>query len=72
VLIGIARWLDFHEVADAQRWPRLAALRRRLEADPAVIFALAIENGETPVGSGSFKGHVALAEVIERYGQTAA
>lgn len=72
VLIGIARWLDFHEVADAQRWPRLAALRRRLEADPAVLFALAIENGETPVGSGAFKGHVALAEVIDRYGQAAA
>lgn len=72
VLIGIARWLDFHAVADAGRWPKLAALRRRLEADPAVIFALAIENGETPAGSGALKGHVALGEVIDRYGRKAA
>lgn len=68
VLIGVARWLEFHGVADPERWPKLAELRRRIEADPAVIFATAIENGETPVGSGAFKGHVPLAEVIERFG----
>lgn len=68
VLIGVARWLDFHGIAEPERWPRLAELRRRIEADPAVIFATAIENGETPAGSGAFKGHVPLAEVIERFG----
>jgi glutathione S-transferase len=72
VLIGVARWLDFHEVADAERWPKLAALRLRLEADPAGIFALALENGEAALGSGAFKGHVPLADVIDRYGQRAA
>lgn len=68
VLIGVARWLDFHEVADNRRWPKLAELRARLEADPAVIFAAAIENGERPKGSGACKGHVPLSDVIDRFG----
>lgn len=69
VLVGVARWLDFHKVADAGRWPKLAALRRRLEADPAVVYATAVEDGERPVGVGACKGHVALGEVIERFGR---
>ncbi|HEV7274843.1 MAG TPA: glutathione S-transferase family protein [Devosiaceae bacterium] len=68
LLIGIARWLDFHEVAERSRWPKLATLRQRLEADPAVIYATAIENGETPPGTGACLGHVPLSEVIDRYG----
>lgn len=68
VLIGVARWLDFHGVAEPERWPKLAALRRRIEADPAVIYATAIENGEHPAGSGAHLGQVPLAEVIERFG----
>jgi glutathione S-transferase len=64
VLIGVARWLDLHEVADRARWPRLNALRARLEADPAVRFALAIENGDQPAGSGALLGQLPLAEVI--------
>lgn len=64
LLIGVARWLDFHGVAEAARWPRLAALRARLEADAAVQFALAIENGERPRGSGACRGHVPLADLI--------
>ena len=58
----------FHEVAKAERWPKLAALRRRIEKDPAVAFATAVENGERPAGSGACVGHVSLAEVIERFG----
>ncbi|MGV6873651.1 glutathione S-transferase family protein [Pseudochelatococcus sp. B33] len=69
LFIGVARWLDFHEVADKERWPRLAALRRRLEADPAVIDATAIENGEMRPGSGACVGHLALADLIERFGR---
>jgi glutathione S-transferase len=72
VLIGVARWLEFHEVAEAGRWPQLAALRRRIEANPAVLFALAIEDGLTPPGSGACVGHVPLAQVIERLGQATA
>jgi glutathione S-transferase len=68
VLIGIARWLEFHEVAEVKRWPELAALRARIEADPAVAYAVAVENGERPAGSGACVGHVPLAEVIERFG----
>ena len=68
LFIGVARWLEFHEVADPARWPKLAALRARLEADPAVIYATALESGDTPSGQGLCRGHVPLAEVIERFG----
>ena len=68
LFVGIARWLEFHEVAEPVRWPKLAALRARLEADPAVLYATALETGESAVGSGVCLGHVPLAEVIERYG----
>ena len=68
LFIGIARWLEFHEVADPVRWPKLAALRARLEADPAVAYATALESGESVAGGAKCLGHVPLAEVIERYG----
>jgi glutathione S-transferase len=69
LLAGVGRWLEFHEIADVSRWPRLAAIRRRLEEDPAVLFASALEEGRDATGSGALKGHVPLAEVIERFGQ---
>ncbi len=69
VFIGVARWLDFHEVAPASRWPRIEALRRRLEADPAVRFATALEEGDAAVGSGALRGHMALADVIDCFGR---
>ena len=67
LLIGVARWADFHEAIDPAAYPRLAALRRRIETDPAVRFAQAIENGEAPQGSGAFRGHVPLQDVIARF-----
>jgi glutathione S-transferase len=67
LLAGVARWLEYHELADVARWPRLHTIRQRVEADPAVIFATAIENGETPEGSGACVEHIALAEVIHRF-----
>jgi glutathione S-transferase len=69
LFIGVARWLEFHQVAQTERWPKLTAIRRRLEADPAVMYATALEQGETAPGSGACMGHVPLAEVIERYGK---
>ena len=69
VLIGVARWLDYHEVAPASRWPRIEAVRRRLEADPAVRFATALEDAQAPAVSGALKGHLPLADVIERFGR---
>lgn len=68
LLIGVARWLDFHQVADKDRWPKLAALRSRIESDPAVAYSAALENGERQAGSGVCTGHVELPEVIERFG----
>ena len=67
-LIGVARWAEFHEAINPAGYPRLAALRRRIESEPAVKFAEAIESGETPAGSGALLGHVPLDEVIERFG----
>ncbi len=66
VLIGIARWLDFHEVAEPERWPKLAALRARIDAEPAVKYALALESGQLPVGAGACKGHVELVDLLQR------
>ncbi|MGY4397689.1 glutathione S-transferase [Sphingomonas sp. UYAg733] len=71
VLIGVARWAEFHQAIDASTYPRLAALRARTEAIPAVRFAQAIENGETPDGNGALAGHVPLDEVIDRFGTAA-
>ena len=68
ILAGVARWLEYHEVADVARWPRLAAIRRRVEADPAVIFAIALEDGQTPAGTGALRGQIPLAEIIDRFG----
>lgn len=68
LLIGVARWLELLEVAERTRWPRLSALRSRLEGDAAMRFALAVENGETAEGNGAFQGHVPLADVITRFG----
>lgn len=68
VLIGVARWLDFHQVADKARWPKLAALRARIEADPAVTYATALESGEMQSGNGACRGNVDLTEAIDRFG----
>lgn len=69
VLAGVARWLDFHAVAERRRWPKLEALRTRLEADPAVVYASALENGASDPGAGYCSGHIALADVVARFGK---
>ncbi|UVK44758.1 glutathione S-transferase family protein [Mesorhizobium sp. AR07] len=66
-LIGVARWAEFHQAIDGAAYPKLSGLRRRIEADPAVRYALAVEDGEKPAGSGACLGHVPLAEVIDRF-----
>ncbi|MER8495150.1 hypothetical protein NKH36_12650 [Mesorhizobium sp. M1312] len=43
-------------------YPKQAALRRRIESDPDVRYAQAIEDGEKPAGSGACLGHIPLAE----------
>jgi glutathione S-transferase len=64
VFIGVARWREVHGVPDTGAWPALSALRRRLEADPAVRYAMALEAGEAAAGSGANRGHMALADVL--------
>lgn len=66
---GVARWLDFHRVFDAAAFPRILELRRRVESDPAFIFAQAIETGANPAGTGAMKGQIPLHEVLFRFGR---
>ncbi|MGE6781676.1 glutathione S-transferase family protein [Ensifer adhaerens] len=72
VFAGVARWVDFHEAIDPKdyerNYPRINALRRRIEADPAFRFALAIEDGEPAAGSGAMKGLVPLKDVLAMTG----
>lgn len=63
VFIGVARWAEFHEI-DVSAFKRIQALKRRLEADPAVVFAHAVEDGDQPRGSGACKGYVPMEEVL--------
>lgn len=69
VLAGVARWADFHGVLDVAAYPRLAAVRRRIETDPAFVFALAVESGEWPAGSGAMMGQVPLADLLARFAE---
>lgn len=59
---GIARWNDFHRAVDRSAYPRVAQLYERLEADPAVRFAHAIEEERQAKSAGSFLGHVTIEE----------
>jgi Glutathione S-transferase len=68
LLIGVARWLDVHQVADKGRWPKLAAVRQHLEADAAVTYASALESGHEQKGSGACQGHVGLEDMVKRFG----
>jgi glutathione S-transferase len=66
-LYAVGRWARYHEVADLDAdYPHLAAWFRRMELDPGVQFALAIERGEAPAGNGACLGHVALDALRER------
>lgn len=69
VFAGVARWGDFHEAIAPGAYPRIEALKKRLDDDPAIRFAIAIENGETPKGRGACKGHVPLGEVLASAGR---
>jgi glutathione S-transferase len=62
---GIARWNDFHQVLDRREYPRLDGLYQRLQAEPAVRFAHAIEHGEPATGAGGFQGQVTLEQALQ-------
>jgi glutathione S-transferase len=61
--IGIARWATYHRALDQRQYPNVYRLIQRLEADPAVKFANAIEQGLPAQSSGGFLGHVSLEEL---------
>lgn len=69
VFIGVARWALYHQAIDPADYPGVTALRERLEQDPAVRFATAIEQGEAARGSGALVGHVPLAELLASIGE---
>ncbi|EJC74585.1 glutathione S-transferase [Rhizobium leguminosarum bv. trifolii WSM2012] len=62
--VGIARWNDFHKVVDRSQFPSLHRLYERMQQQPAVRFAHAIEHRQEAKSSGGFRGEVDLAEAI--------
>ncbi|MGO4712429.1 glutathione S-transferase family protein [Bradyrhizobium sp. 2TAF24] len=64
VFVGVARWADFHQAIAPEATPKIRALRARLKADPAVRFALAVEDGAALPASKAMTGVVPLAEVL--------
>lgn len=61
---GIARWNDFHQVVDRRQFPAVHRLCERMQEEPAVRFAHAIEHREKAKSSGGFLGEVDLAEAL--------
>ncbi|WP_448954161.1 glutathione S-transferase family protein [Labrys neptuniae] len=66
VFIGVARWADFHQAIDFTPYPKIQALKARLEADPAVRFGHAIEDGVPATGSGAMRALLPLDEVLSQ------
>ena len=64
--IGLARWAAYHRVVTPGQYPRVQRLIDRLEADPAVIFAHAIEDERPAKSGGGFLGHITLEELRPR------
>lgn len=64
VLVGVARWADFHHAIAPDAYPKVSALRTRLEADPAVRFAQAVEDDAPLPPSAAMTGLVPLAAAL--------
>lgn len=64
--IGLARWATYHKAVDLDDYRNLARHAAKLEADPAVVFAHAIEEDRPAVSSGGFQGHVSLQDLEPR------
>lgn len=62
--IGIGRWTEYHDVIDRRGYPGLQRLYERLEADPAVQYAHAIERRQAARAAGDFEGEVDLEQVL--------
>lgn len=68
---GIARWNEYHQAVDRREFPNLQRLFDRLHADPAVVFAHAIEQQQPARSSGGFEGEVPLERVLAELGAVA-
>jgi glutathione S-transferase len=66
-LAGLGRWIERFRLFELRRdYPRLHRHLERLEGDPAVAFARAVEDGRPAASAGGFQGHVTLAELEPR------
>ncbi|MGH6782162.1 MAG: hypothetical protein ACREB5_08665, partial [Sphingomonadaceae bacterium] len=64
---AIVRWADDLALFELARdYPAVNRLLRTLEADKAVVFAHAIEDGTVVQSAGEFLGHIALDELLPR------
>jgi len=63
---GLARWATYHRAIHPPDYPRLHRLVQRLAADPAVIFAQAIEEQRPARSAGGFRGHVTLEDALSQ------
>lgn len=65
-LYAVARWADYHDMFNLEReYPEVFRLLSKLRQEPAVQFAVAIENGEDVRGNGAFLGHVTLQDALK-------
>ncbi|MDR7332586.1 glutathione S-transferase family protein [Roseateles asaccharophilus] len=62
--MGIARWLDYHQVFPRDRFPRVHALYERLRDDPAVRVAEAAEAGEPLPAAAVATAQLTLDEAL--------
>lgn len=69
IFVGVARWAEFHKAIDPLAYPKIGKLRMRLEAEPAVRFAAAIESGQQAPGHADANGQqIPLAEALAATG----
>ena len=61
---GIARWNEYHDVVDRRDYPNLQRLYDKLQQDPAVRFAHAIEHQEPATSAGGYRGEVSLEQAL--------
>ena len=64
--VGLARWANYHRAVNQRHYPRVLRLFEKLQADPAVVFAHAIEDERPATSAGGFRGHVTLEELQPR------
>lgn len=70
--MGVARWLDYHEVFPRERYPRVHALYERLRGDPALRVAEAAEAGQPLPAGAAATAVLSLDEALALLPSTAA